>query len=206
MNQERVLAIFSNVINHFVHCVSATQYCLFVIECGFQQESSFHTNVGRDLIQKIYVVCCSNKIQQYEEKKTHPQEKTFFVHEQCYNYFMTPFDVRYRLFLLSEHVDNKYRYILRQNDSFFTTVHDIIIFFNERTGRLGLACDIEQARRNYKKKENSIISDFFLIHQCCLILRDLCGMVESTISDIDTCMIPLQPETSVEKKDHTRST
>ena len=42
---------------------------------------------------------------------------------------MTPFDLRYRLFHLSEHVDNKYRYILNDTDSYFTTIHDIIVCF-----------------------------------------------------------------------------
>ena len=95
------------------------------------------------------------------------------------------------MFHLSEHVDNKYRYILCNNDNYFYTVHDIIIFFNYETGRLGLACDIELARINYYKKEHKNISDFYLIHQCCLILRDLCEMIENTILDVDTSIIQL---------------
>ena len=58
--------------------------------------------------------------------------------------------------------------------------------------RLGLACDIESARTNYQKEHNKAISDFFLLHQCCLIVRDICAMIESCIEDIDTSIIPLQ--------------
>ena len=191
MNQERVLAVFSTVINHFFQWLSATEHSLFVIECGFLQDFVFHTNIGKDLINKIYIKCCSNNIQKFIQTSSCTQEKPFIVHEQYYHYYMTPFDLRYRVFHLSEHVDNKYRYILCNNDNYFYTVHGIIIFFNDDTGRLGLACDIESARINYYKQEHKSISDFYLIHQCCLILRDLCEMIENTILDVDTSIIQL---------------
>ena len=191
MNHECVLSIFSTVINHFLQWLTATEHCLFVIECGFLHDFVFHTNIGRDLINKIYVKCCSNNIQIFKQTTSCAQEKPFILHEQYYHYNMTPFDVRYRVFHLSEHVDNKYRYVLCNNDNFFHTVHNIIIFFNFDTGRLGLACDVELARANYYKSEHKSISDFYLIHQCCLILRDLCGMIENTILDVDTSIINL---------------
>jgi hypothetical protein len=191
MNQERVLAVFSTVINHFLQWLSATEHSLFVIECGFFQDFVFHTNIGKDLINKIYIKCCSNNIQKFIQTSSCTQEKPFIVHEQYYHYYMTPFDLCYRVFHLSEHVDNKYRYILCNNDNYFYTVHGIIIFFNDDTGRLGLACDIESARINYYKQEHKSISDFYLIHQCCLILRDLCEMIENTILDVDTSIIQL---------------
>ena len=191
MNQERVLAVFSTVINHFLQWLSLTEHSLFVIECGFLQDFVFHTNIGKDLINKIYIKCCSNNIQKFIQTSSCTQEKPFIVHEQYYHYYMTPFDLRYRVFHLSEHVDNKYRYILCNNDNYFYTVHGIIIFFNDDTGQLGLACDIESARMNYYKQEHKSISDFYLIHQCCLILRDLCEMIENTILDVDTSIIQL---------------
>ena len=135
MNQERVLAVFSTVINHFLQWLSATEHSLFVIECGFLQDFVFHTNIGKDLINKIYIKCCSNNIQKFIQTSSCTQEKPFIVHEQYYHYYMTPFDLRYRVFHLSEHVDNKYRYILCNNDNYFYTVHGIIIFFNDDTGR-----------------------------------------------------------------------
>ena len=191
MNQERVLAVFSTVINHFLQWLSATEHSLFVIECGFLQDFVFHTNIGKDLINKIYIKCCSNNIQKFIQTSSCTQEKPFIVHEQYYHYYMTPFDLRYRVFHLSEHVDNKYRYILCNNDNYFYTVHGIIIFFNDDTGRLGLACDIESAHINYYKQVHKSISYFYLIHQCCLILRDLCEMIENTILDVDTSIIKL---------------
>ena len=191
MNQERVLAVFSTVINHFLQWLSATEHSLFVIECGFLQDFVFHTNIGKDLMNKIYIKCCSNNIQKFIQTSSCTQEKPFIVNEQYYHYYMTPFNLRYRVFHLSEHVDNKYHYILCNNDNYFYTVHGIIIFFNDDTGRLGLACDIESARINYYKQEHKSISDFYLIHQCCLILRDLCEMIENTILDVDTSIIQL---------------
>ena len=191
MDQDRLLSLFLQVINYFVQWISATQHCLFVIELGFQHQLFFQYNIGSDLVHKIYVKCCSNNLQQHKETTELMIEKPFIIHEKCFCYNMTPFDLRYRVFHLSEHVDNKYRYILRKGDSYFLTVYNIIVFFNTSTGRLGIACDIENARKEYRQKHNANISDFFLIHQCCLIIHDLCLMIEETISPIDCSLTPL---------------
>jgi hypothetical protein len=196
MDQDRVLAVFLNVINTFVQLVSSTHHCMLVIEFGYQQPYCFQCNIGSDFIKSVYVRCCSNNIQKQDTINDVILEKPFVIYEHYYQYSMTPFDLRYRLFHLSEHVDNKYRYILNDTDSYFMTIHDTIVFFNESTGRLGIACDIEAARLNYLNKTNTRISDFFLIHQCCLIVRDICMMIEPIISDTDTCLISLQRSSS----------
>ena len=192
MDQDRVLSVFLHVIDYFMQWISATKHCLLVIEFGFQQPSFFQTNIGKDFVNKIYVRCCSNDLQTYTSNKVNIIEKPFVIHERMYRYNMTPFDLRFRLFHLSELVEHKYHFILKKDDNFFTVPHEIIIFFNESTGRLGLACDIESARTNYQKEHNNAISDFFLLHQCCLIVRDICAMIESCIEDIDTSITPLQ--------------
>ena len=192
MDHERVLAVFLQTIHHLIPFVAATQHSMLVFEFGFQQPVYFLKNIGPDFINTIYIKCCSNNIKTYKQPTQLAIEKPFIVHEQVYSYLMTPFDIRYRLFHLSELVDYKYRYILKDNDSYFNAPYEIIIFFNEQSGRLGLACDVELARSTYKKETNSIISDFFLIHQCLLIVRDLCGMIEPTISDMNTSFIPLK--------------
>ena len=187
MDQDRLLALFLHVIHHFVQWISVARHCLFVIELGFQQPTHFHSNVGPDLIHKVYVACCSNSLHDFEEVSDGTIiEKPFMLHEKVYRYNMTPFDVRYRVFHLSEHVDNKYRYVLKPGDNYFFTVHNIIVFFNTSTGHLGLACDIEKAR-----KDSLQISDFYLIHQCCLILNDICTMIEDTICPIECSIVPL---------------
>ena len=192
MNHNRVLSIFLEIINMFVHFISSTKHCMLVIEFGFQQSNDFHCNIGSDFIKSVYVRCCSNNIQTQNNDTTTVLEKPYIVYEHYYRYLMTPFDLRYRLFHLSEHVDNKYRYILNDTDSYFTTIHDIIVFFNEKTGRLGIACDIEAARSHLFDETNKCISDFFLVHQCCLIVRDVCMMIEPILSDTDTSLISLQ--------------
>ena len=161
MDHQRVLSVFLHVIDYFIQWISASQHCLFVIEFGFHQPTFFQTNIGNDFIEKIYVRCCSNNLNIHKNHNNTILEKPFVVHERIYRYIMTPFDLRYRLFHLSELVDHKYRYVLKNDDFFFKTVNDIIIFFNKNTGRLGLACDIESARTNYKKEKNECISDFF---------------------------------------------
>lgn len=192
MDQDRVLSVFLHVIDYFVQWTSATKHCLLVIEFGFQQPSFFQTNIGKDFVNKIYVRCCSNDLQSYKSKEWNVIEKPFVIHERIYRYNMTPFDLRFRLFHLSELVDHKYHFVLKKDDTFFALPHDIILFFNEHTGRLGIACDIEAARTNYHKEHKNTLSDFFLLHQCCLIIRDICEMIESCIADIDTSIIPLQ--------------
>ena len=57
-------------------------------------------------------------------------KKPFIIHEKCFWYNITPFDLHYCVFHLSEHVNNKYQYILRKGDVYFLTVYNIIVFFN----------------------------------------------------------------------------
>ena len=193
MDQDRVLAVFLHVIDYFMQWICATKHCLLVIEFGFQQPHFFQTNIGKDFINKVYVRCCSNDLINYKMTDSNVIEKPFVLNERLYRYNMTPFDLRYRLFHLSELVEHKHHYILKEGDCYITVPHNIIVFFNESTGRLGISCDIEAARTNYKKENNNnTLSDFFLLHQCCLIVRDLCEMIESCIHDIDTSIIPLQ--------------
>ena len=195
MDHERVLSVFLHVIDYFIQWISATEHCLLLVELGFQQPSFFQTNTGEDFIQKIYVKFCSNALSTHKICNNTVIEKPFIIHERIYRYSMTPFDLRYRLFHLSELVDHKYRYVLKNNDSFFTTVYGIIIIFNKTTGRLGIACDIESARSQFQKETGQKLSDFFLLHQCCLIIRDIIGIIENTIADIDTSIIPLPQAT-----------
>ena len=70
-------------------------------------------------------------------------------------------------------------------------MYGIIILFNKTTGRLGIACDMESARLKFKKETGKQLSDIFLLHQCCLFIRVIIGIIEHTVADIDTSIIPL---------------
>lgn len=186
-----MLSVFLPLINDLTYWMQGPRKIL-IIDCGYytfsETQPSFCVNVGLDFITSVYLRCCSNSLNVYVGPVSDFHGKSITVFDRFYRYDMTPFDIRCRLIHLPENDDNEFRYALDVSDTFFECDYGTIVFFNRFNGKLGLACDIDAARkREIKKTENDgVVSDFFLAHRCSLILRDLVSMIEENVIDIDT--------------------
>lgn len=190
-HHELLIAIFLPAIQHVLSVLDDTggDHTL-VINCGYYERdgNTFIENVGEDFIDRVMTRCLNNCPSRFEERNR-AQYHFFTKNERVYSYFMTPFDIRCRVFNVVGRPTPTQRYyddFLRPGDLYIECDYCTVIFFNPTTRTLGIACCIDQCRRLHDNK----VSALFLIHRCFLIVRDLINMIEETY-DQNTSLIEI---------------
>lgn len=182
MDHDLVLKIFYEAIDYFFPFVNNSPHIVFLVELGICTEDGmnkhFQKNVGRDFVDSVSARCIGNGLMLYDPNNITRTCHKDIVQERYYRYSMTPFDVRCRVFRFYTHDENVHHVILRKGDNYFECNQGTVIFFNTETGRLGLFCDFDRA-----KNIASNTSEFYLLHSCFLIMRDIVNMCETVLDD-----------------------
>lgn len=210
MDHDKVLSVFLPCIEHIVdilhrHTTTRSFLDKTVITCdfGFFLEDSqvLHENIGQDFITKLEKTCYGNIHEQQNKNKNKVIEDTMeytknssdinnriinktFIEEHVYKYYMTPFDLRLRIWN-----EQQNSIMTKSHEPMFITTYDtwfecsdhMFIITNMKTGRCSIETHVYELRRQN-------ISDFFIVHSILLISRDIINMIEEGFSDLETSL------------------